>query len=202
MPRQLFTAADVRRVAREQKSVVLVLGPADLITPEAVDVARELGLQLVREQASSPPSVSPPGIGARAGPLPPLKLARGAGLALDAFGAGLTTPGMRVALKDVVAAADGSPMAAGFMTLEAPVPRGAPAGGASGQLAEFKWTLTYDEVDIVLAGELVITRGVEQVRGGPGDVIFIPKGSSITFGTPSRADFVYVAFPANWNELG
>ncbi len=49
MPRQLFTAADVRRVVREQKSAVLVLGPADLITPEAVDVARELGLRLVHE---------------------------------------------------------------------------------------------------------------------------------------------------------
>ena len=28
-----------------------------------------------------------------------------------------------------------------------------------------QWTLTYDEIDIVLEGELVITRGGEQVRG-------------------------------------
>jgi ethanolamine utilization protein EutQ len=52
----------------------------------------------------------------------------------------------------------------------------------------------------VLEGELVITRGSEQVRGGPGDTIYIPKGSSITFGTPSRTRFVYVVFPVNWNE--
>ena len=65
----------------------------------------------------------------------------------------------------------------------------------------FPWTLTYDEMDIVLEGELVITRDDEQVRGGPGDVIFIPKGSAITFGTPSYARFVYVAYPANWSEL-
>lgn len=187
MTRQLFTAADIRRVAREQKAAVLVLGPADLITPEAVDVAREVGLQLVRETSGGG---TRPDLPSR---LPPLKVVRGAGLVLEAFGAGRTTPGMRVALKDVVAAADGSPMAAGFMTLDAPV------GGA---LAEFKWTLTYDELDIVLAGELVITRGDEQVRGGPGDVIFIPKGSSITFGTSNHARFVYVAFPANWNEPG
>jgi ethanolamine utilization protein EutQ len=32
-------------------------------------------------------------------------------------------------------------------------------------------------------------------------VIFIPKGSAITFGTPSYARFVYVAHPANWSEL-
>lgn len=194
MPRQLFTAADVRRLVREQKSAVLVLGPADLITPEAVDVARDLGLRLAHAPAAgSGDAPAGPGLSAPAGPLPPLKAARRAGQVLEAFGAGLTTPGLRVALKDVVTAADGSPMAAGFMTLDAP---------AGGQLAEFRWTLSYDEVDIVLAGELVITRGGEQVRGGPGDVLFIPKGSTITFGTPSRADFVYVAFPANWNELG
>jgi len=55
-------------------------------------------------------------------------------------------------------------------------------------------------VDVVLEGELVIRRGSEVVRGGPGDCIFIPKGSSITFGTPSRVRFVYVAFPADWNK--
>ena len=52
MPRQLFTAADVRRLVREQKSAVLVLGPADLITPEAVDVARDLGLRLAHAPAA------------------------------------------------------------------------------------------------------------------------------------------------------
>jgi len=46
----------------------------------------------------------------------------------------------------------------------------------------------------------VITRGSEQVRGKTGDVIYIPKGSSITFGTPSWTRFVYVVFPVNWNE--
>ena len=52
----------------------------------------------------------------------------------------------------------------------------------------------------VLEGELVITRGGEQVRGKTGDVIYIPKGSSITFGTPSWTRFVYVVYPVNWNE--
>jgi len=93
----------------------------------------------------------------------------------------------------VVTTDDGSPMAAGYMTLDAA--RGGPKGGA-----ELPWTLSYDEIDVVLEGELVITRGAEVVRGGPGDVIFIPKGSRITFGTPGHTRFVYVAFPANWNE--
>ena len=88
-------------------------------------------------------------------------------------------------LKDVVVTQDRSPMGAGYMSLDK---------------GEMQWTLTYDEIDIVLEGELVITRGSEQVRGKTGDVIYIPKGSSITFGTPSWTKFVYVVFPVNWNE--
>jgi len=181
----LFTAADLRRLAQTHTSDVLVLGPGDLITPEAVDVAREVGIRLVRAD-SGPAAPAIP----LAGPLPPLKVAHGAEVALDAFGVGLATPGTHVGLKDVVTAADRSPMAAGYMQLDAP----------AGQLGALPWTLSYDEIDVVLAGELVITRGAEVVRAGPGDTIFIPRGSSITFGTPSHARFVYVAFPANWNN--
>lgn len=185
MSRQLFTAADIRRVAREQNTKVLVLGPRDLITPEALDVLSALGWQLVRESEAggqAPPTPAPPSKNA----LPPLKVVRGKGVALESFGADLATPGTNVRLKDVVAAEDGSPMATGYMALDQ---------------GEFPWTLSYDEVDVVLEGELVITRGAEVVRGGPGDVIFIPKGSSITFGTPSHTRFVYIAFPVNWSEL-
>ncbi len=174
--RQLFSAADIRRVAREQKSDVLVVGPQDLITPEAVDVARELGVRLVRESTAAPKTPHA---------LPPLKVVRGAGVSMQAFGANLATPGTNVRLKDVITSGDGAPMAAGYMALDK---------------GEFPWTLSYDEIDIVLEGELVITRGAEQVRGGPGDTLFIPKGSSITFGTPSHVRFVYVTFPADWNQ--
>jgi ethanolamine utilization protein EutQ len=34
--------------------------------------------------------------------------------------------------------------------------------------------------------------------GRPGDVIAVPKGSSITFGTPSWARFLYVTYPVDW----
>jgi ethanolamine utilization protein EutQ len=181
--RQLFTAADIRRLAHEQKSDVLALGQADLITPEAVDVARELGVRLIREETAQRAALP-----SRA--LPPLKVVRGAGVALEAFGADLAESGTNVRLKDVMTSADGAPMAAGYMALDAAVPGG----------GEFPWTLSYDEIDIVLEGELVITRGHEQIRGGPGDVLFIPKGSAITFGTPGHVRFVYVTFPADWSQ--
>jgi ethanolamine utilization protein EutQ len=191
--RQLFTAADIRRLASEHKSELLVLGPADLITPEAVDVAKEMGVRLVREDgASAPPGAGGGVMGAAPSSPPPLRVVRGAGASLEVFGVGLATPGTDVRLKDVVTSSDGAPMAAGYMTLDAP-----PASGG-----EFPWRLSYDEIDVVLEGELVITRGREVVRGGPGDVIYIPKGSSITFGTPRHTRFVYVAFPADWNTAG
>ena len=104
---------------------------------------------------------------------------------MDPFGQELATPGTDVRLRDVITSGDGSPMAVGYMSLE----RG-----------EFPWTLTYSEIDIVLEGELVITRGDQSVRAGPGDTILIPKGSKITFGTPSFVRFVYVTYPADWNN--
>ncbi len=179
MARQLFAAADIRRIHSEQKPEVLVLGPVDIITPEAADLAKELGIRLVREPPPASANGSP-----RPGQLPPLMVVHGAHVVLDAFGQDLATPGTNVRLKDVITSKDGAPMAAGYMTLD----RG-----------EFPWTLTYSEIDIVLEGELVITRGNEVVRGGPGDTIFIPKGSKISFGTPSYARFVYVTYPADWN---
>jgi len=190
MPRQLFTAEDIRRLARERVETLLI-APDDIVTHEAMDVAIALGVKLIRETESTV------GVGREASirtvqerlpalqNLPPLKVVRLANVQVDAFLEGKTTPGMNVWLKDVVLTQDRSPMGAGYMSLDK---------------GEMQWTLTYDEIDIVLEGELVITRGSEQVRGKAGDVIYIPKGSSITFGTPNWTRFVYVTFPVNWNE--
>ena len=182
MPRQLFTAEDIRRLARA-KTETLVLGYDDILTHEAADTAYALGVKVIREtgptvgsRKESPPVVSN---------LPPLKVVRMGNVQVEPFLEGKTTPGTNVWLKDVVVTQDRSPMGAGYMSLDK---------------GEMQWTLTYDEIDIVLEGELVITRGSEQVRGKTGDVIYIPKGSSITFGTPSHVWFVYVTFPADWSQ--
>jgi ethanolamine utilization protein EutQ len=182
MPRQLFTAEDIRRLAHERVETLL-LAPDDIVTHEATDTAFALGVKLIRETESAS------GFGRGAAPvtskLPPLKVVRMSNIQVEPFLEGRTTPGTNVWLKDVVLTQDRSPMGAGYMSLDK---------------GEMQWTLTYDEIDIVLEGELVITRGGEQVRGKTGDVIYIPKGSSITFGTPNWTKFVYVVFPVNWNE--
>jgi ethanolamine utilization protein EutQ len=89
----------------------------------------------------------------------------------------------QVGLTDVVTKQDGSPMAAGYMAWSD---------------CFFPWTLTYDEIDVVLEGELHIRSEGQAVVGRPGDVIYIPKGAVIEFGTPSRVRFLYVTYPADW----
>lgn len=89
----------------------------------------------------------------------------------------------QVGLTDVVTSQDGSPMAAGYM---------------SWSDCFFPWTLTYDEIDVVLEGELHIRSEGQTVVGRSGDVIYIPKGSVIEFGTPTCVRFLYVTHPADW----
>lgn len=89
----------------------------------------------------------------------------------------------QIGLADVITAADHSPMAAGYM---------------SWTNTFFPWTLTYDEINIVLEGELHIVNGGETAIAKAGDVLFIPKGSSIEFGTPTSVRFVFVTYPANY----
>lgn len=184
MAHQFFTAADIIQLAHLRKSNLLLLSPDDIVTSEAEDVAQALGIRLVREEADTF-SAGEPLAQPYERELPPLKKVAGFGLQLDPFGSGGAEKDANVRLKDVITSADRASMAAGYMSLE----RG-----------EFPWTLSYDEIDIVLEGELVITRGRESVRGSAGDVIFIPKGSGITFGTPNKVRFVYVTYPADWNE--
>jgi ethanolamine utilization protein EutQ len=180
MPRQLFTAEDIRRLARERVETLL-LAPDDIVTHEAIDIAIALDVKLIRETESTA-GLKKEALNSN---LPPLKVVRMSDVQVEPFLEGRTTPGTNVWLKDVVITQDRSPMGAGYMSLDK---------------GEMQWTLTYDEIDVVLEGELVITRGSEQVRGKTGDVIYIPKGSSITFGTPNWTRFVYVVFPVNWNE--
>jgi len=64
----------------------------------------------------------------------------------------------------------------------------------------FAWTLTYDEIDVVLSGTLEILVDGRTVRASAGQVIFIPKNTAIEFSTPDTVRFLYVCYPANWAE--
>ena len=91
-----------------------------------------------------------------------------------------------VSLKDLVTLEEAPRMGAGVMELDH---------------TSFEWTLTYDEYDMVIEGELEIEIDGRIVRGGPGDIIYIPKGSHIHFQTPTFTRYAYFVYPANWQEL-
>jgi ethanolamine utilization protein EutQ len=65
---------------------------------------------------------------------------------------------------------------------------------------KFAWTLTYDEIDVVLEGTLEIIVDGRVTRATAGQIIYIPKNTSIQFSTPDRVRFIYVCYPANWAD--
>ena len=89
-----------------------------------------------------------------------------------------------VKLKDVATLEEAPRMGCGIMELS--------------DGADFEWTLTYDEWDIVLEGRLEIKIDGRVVGGDAGDVIYIPKGSHIHFTTPDYTKYAYTVFPADW----
>ena len=64
----------------------------------------------------------------------------------------------------------------------------------------FDWTLNYDEIDYVIEGKLEIVIDGRTITGEKGDVLLIPKGSSIKFKATEYAKFIYVVYPANRME--
>ena len=64
----------------------------------------------------------------------------------------------------------------------------------------FPWTLTYDEMDYVIEGRLDIQVDGKTVSAGPGEVLYIPKDTSIQFSVRDKARFLYFVYPANWQN--
>ena len=150
--------------------------PADVASkPELVDQIVSKVCQAQKNApaapAACPASTTPGGI----------KLVKGSDVHLGVFpGAGADK---QVGIADVITSADGAPIAAGFMAWSQ---------------CFFPWTLDYDEIDLVLEGELHIRCNGQTFVGKAGDVFYIPKGSAIEFGTTTAVRFFYVTYPANW----
>ncbi len=102
---------------------------------------------------------------------------------LDKFDTG--KEGDKVFLKDVVTLEESPRLGCGLMEMEE---------------TSFAWTLKYDEIDYIIDGVLEIDINGRKIVGGKGDIIFIPKDSSIHFTVPNYAKFMYVTYPANWTE--
>lgn len=64
----------------------------------------------------------------------------------------------------------------------------------------FPWTLSYDEMDYVISGRLDILIGGDRISAGPGEIVYIPKGSAIRFSVTGHARFLYFVYPADWQN--
>lgn len=179
--RRLITAEVVaEEFARGRKKIAAPAGEA-IITPGGWSKAREL--EVTFDQSPSAKEDAPrPAKGAvqRTVDASGAVVVRGSSVQLGRFDA--AGNGKNVGLLDVVTGKDRSPMTAGFM--------------AWAKADSFPWTLDYDEVDCVLEGTLQLTIGGRVLEAKEGDVVFIPKGSKVTFGTPSRVRVFYVTYPA------
>lgn len=94
--------------------------------------------------------------------------------------------GDKVLLKDVVTLEESPRMGCGVMEMTE---------------TRFDWTLKYDEIDYIIDGTLEINIDGRQVVASKGEMLFIPKNSTIEFSVPEYAKFMYVTYPANWADL-
>lgn len=67
--------------------------------------------------------------------------------------------------------------------------------------SSFDWELTYEEIDYVISGTLEITIEGQTFTANPGDVVFVPKDSKVTWCSPNKVKLFYATYPANWPDL-
>lgn len=65
---------------------------------------------------------------------------------------------------------------------------------------DLPWTLHYDEIDYVISGMLTVGWQDKEITAGPGDVLLIPKDTTVTFSAREKVRFLYVTHPADWNN--
>ena len=94
-------------------------------------------------------------------------------------------PGDKVFLKDIFSLKESPRLGCGVMEMEK---------------TSFDWVLNYDEIDYIIEGRLEIVIDGRKVIGEAGDVILIPKNTAIQFSVPDFARFLYVTYPADWEQ--
>ncbi len=147
------------------------------MTPELLEqvirkvVAEQLGKTVAKPACNFDKHVDPSGV----------SVVRGKSVRPQKFDTG--KPGDHVYLVDLFDLDESPRLGAGIMEMKE---------------SAFDWTLNYDEVDYIIEGTLEIIIDGRKVIGHAGDIILIPKGSTIQFSSPGFSRFMYVVYPANW----
>ncbi|WP_342429384.1 cupin domain-containing protein [Neobacillus sp. FSL H8-0543] len=111
-----------------------------------------------------------------------LKVVRGNSVKFDVFDTG--NPNDKVFYQEVISKEDSS-MSAGFLTIEK---------------SSFEWELCYEEIDYVIEGTLTISINGKTFTAYPGDVVYVPSGSKVIWGSPDKVKLFYTTYPANWSD--
>ena len=75
------------------------------------------------------------------------------------------------------------------------------AGFARMTNARFPWTIKYDEILLVLEGDLTVHTAEGSFSAGPHDAIWLPKGTALEYEAENALVF-YAIHPANWADSG
>lgn len=228
--KKLITVNDIKQKHNERCSVIEVDGNT-LITPAAVDMAMEMNINFVsskdekscndsnepiRKEAKGEAmenivkdkmnteglncteeliqkivqevlkSIQPQNADAVRKECDPsgIRLVHGESVICERFDTGRASD--KVGIKEILNIKECPNMATGFMTIDH---------------SEFDWTLRYDELDYIVEGSMDITINGKTYTGKQGDVFYIPKDTSITFGSRDSCKFFFSTYPANWAEL-
>jgi ethanolamine utilization protein EutQ len=112
-----------------------------------------------------------------------LKLVRGNSVKFNELNTGNSNN--KVFYQDVISKED-STMSAGFLTIEN---------------SSFEWEFGYEEIDYVIEGTMTMTINGKTFTAYAGDVVCIPSGSKVVWGSPDKAKIFYTTYPANWADL-
>lgn len=94
-------------------------------------------------------------------------------------------PNHKVYTKDLVSLTESPRLGCGLMVMED---------------TTFDWTLGYDEIDYIIEGTLTIIIDGRRITANAGELILIPRDSSIQFSVEGKARFIYVTYPADWQS--
>jgi ethanolamine utilization protein EutQ len=78
---------------------------------------------------------------------------------------------------------------------------GSALGGGFGRFtnAQIPWTVKYDEILLVLEGQLTVRTADGDLVAGPHDTIWLPNGTELTYISESALVF-YAIQPTTWAE--
>lgn len=207
---KLITAKDIIECSEAGKSICYI-EPKTIVTPAAIDEAKKRGIEISEcsGRCESSKETNEHGITSDeilcllkkmlAGnetdeetvPLPyrcvkhpnGMKVVKGSTVRLDNFDTG--NPKAKVEYQELVHKEE-SKMSAGFLTIDH---------------SSFAWDLPYEEIDYVISGTVSVQIDGQIYVAREGDVIYVPSGSSVVWGSPDKAKIFYTTFPSNWPDL-